>query len=94
MEPDDDVDPQDPKPVGLRERMALVFYRLQTVSTLGYMGAASFIGIETAALVIGFTTVLPIMIPFVVLILGGAYFMRERLRKAWASILGRSPDEE
>jgi hypothetical protein len=93
MEPDGDAAPQGPNPVGFRERMALVFYRLQTMSTLGYMGAASFIGIETAALVIGFTTVLPIAIPFVVLIIGGAYFMRERLRKAWARILGRSPDK-
>ncbi len=73
--------------------MALVVYRLQTVSTLAYMGAASFIGIEMVALVIGFTTVLPIAIPFVVLILGGVYFTRRRLREAWARMRGGSRPE-
>ena len=75
-----------------RRATALLLFRLQSVSIVGYMGAASFIGIEALALVVGFTTVLPIAIPFVVVILGAAYFLRERLtgwRAGIAARLGR-----
>ncbi|THV40488.1 hypothetical protein [Glycomyces buryatensis] len=74
---------------GLRRAFSLLVYRIQTVSILGYMGAASIIGIEALALVIGFTTALPIAIPFVVVILGTVYFLRERLKAIWSAVLAR-----
>lgn len=78
----------------LRRRFTFLVYRVQSASALAYMGAASLIGIEATALIIGFTTVLPIAIPFVVLVLGGVYFFRERLRAAWARLRGGSGGSE
>ncbi|GAB3660293.1 hypothetical protein [Glycomyces tarimensis] len=79
----------------VRRSVTLFMLRLQTASVLGFMGAASLIGVEALFVIIGFTTVLPIAIPFVVLILGTAYFARERLRGLRHRVLagfGRAPE--
>ncbi len=66
----------------------MLVFRVQSASALAYMGAASLVGIEAAALIIGFTTVLPVAVPFLVLVLGGVYFFRERLRAVWTRLRG------
>ena len=65
----------------------MAYFRLQAVSLMAYMGAASFIGIEMAALVIGFTSAMPIVIPFGVLVIGGLFCLRERIRQLWTKII-------
>jgi hypothetical protein len=50
------------------------------------MGVASIIGVEALVVVLGFTTVLPIAIPFVLIVIAVGYFFRERLRGLWAGL--------
>ena len=73
----------------IRNAVAALMFRMQALTILGYMGVASLIGIETLIVVLGFTTVLPIAIPFVLIALAGGYFFRERLRAFWAGVLAR-----
>lgn len=94
METEDPAEQSESRLEAFRRWVALLVFRVQSASALAYMGAASLIGIEAAALVIGFTTVLPIAIPFVVLGLGGVYLFRERLRAAWARFRGRADRPE
>jgi Na+(H+)/acetate symporter ActP len=61
-------------------------YRMQAFTVVGYMGVASFIGVEALIVLLGFTTVLPIAIPFVLIVLGLAYLFRQRLRETWTGL--------
>lgn len=70
----------------LRNAVLALVVRAQTVTVLGYMGVISFIGVEALIVILGFTTVLPIAIPFVLIAMAAAYFFRERLRMLWAAI--------
>lgn len=54
-----------------------------------YVGAASLIGFEALAIVLGFTTAWPIAVPIVVGVLGLAYFGRGWLRAAWVALAVR-----
>jgi hypothetical protein len=71
----------------IRTALAALVFRLQTLTMFGYMGVVSFIGVEALVVVLGFTTVLPIAIPFVLIVIAIAYFFRERLRALWAALL-------
>lgn len=93
MESEEPAEQRESRFAAFRRRIALLVFRIQSASAMAYMGAASLIGIEAAALVIGFTTVLPVAVPFVVLAMGGAYFFRESLRTAWARLRGRADSE-
>jgi sulfite exporter TauE/SafE len=83
-------------PGRLRTALAALVYRMQAFTVVGYMGVVSLIGVEALIVLLGFTTVLPIAIPFVLIVVGLAYVFRERLRGLWASLRGRSAraDEE
>ena len=61
----------------------------QAFTVVGYMGVASFIGVEALIVLLGFTTVLPIAIPFVLIVLGLAYLFRQRLRDSWHGLRAR-----
>ena len=80
----------------LRAAAAALLYRAQALTIFGYMGVASLIGVEALIVVLGFTTVLPIAIPFVLIVLAAGYFFRERLRALWTGFrarLSRAPGE-
>ncbi|SDD67512.1 hypothetical protein [Glycomyces harbinensis] len=70
----------EPRPGRLRTAIAALVFRMQALTVLGYAGVASIIGVEALIVVLGFTTVLPIAIPFVLIVLAAVYFFRERLR--------------
>ena len=72
----------------IRTAIAALVYRAQALTVFGYMGVASIIGVEALIVVLGFTTVLPIAIPFVLIVIAFAYFFRERLRALWGGIRG------
>jgi hypothetical protein len=66
---------------------------MQALTLFGYMGVASIIGVEALVVVLGFTTVLPIAIPFLLIVVAVGYFFRERVRALWTGVrarLGRS----
>jgi sulfite exporter TauE/SafE len=79
----------EPRPSRVRNAIAALVYRMQAFTVLGYMGVASFIGVEALIVLLGFTTVLPIAIPFVLIVLGLAYLFRQRLRGLWLVARGR-----
>ncbi|THV30758.1 hypothetical protein [Glycomyces paridis] len=64
-------------------------FRAQALTVFGYMGVASLIGVEALIVVLGFTTVLPIAIPFLLIAAAAAYFLRERLRTLWTGLRTR-----
>lgn len=70
----------------LRTLVAALVYRAQALTVFGYMGVASIIGVEALVVVLGFTTVLPIAIPFLLIVVAVGYFFRERLRALWAGL--------
>jgi sulfite exporter TauE/SafE len=76
----------EPRPSRVRNAIAALVYRMQAFTVLGYMGVASFIGVEALIVLLGFTTVLPIAIPFVLIVLGLAYLFRQRLRVLWTGM--------
>lgn len=67
----------------------MLWYRAQALTLFGYMGVASLIGVEALIVVLGFTTVLPIAIPFLLIVLAFGYFFRERVRALWTGVLAR-----
>ncbi|HEX2145665.1 MAG TPA: hypothetical protein VHG10_14270 [Glycomyces sp.] len=78
------------KPEGrIRTAVAALVYRAQALTIFGYMGVASIIGVEALIVVLGFTTVLPIAIPFLLIVVAFGYFFRERLRGLWVGIRAR-----
>ncbi|MDA1359869.1 hypothetical protein O1R50_09560 [Glycomyces luteolus] len=86
----------EPRPGRFRNAVAALVYRMQAFTVVGYMGVASFIGVEALIVLLGFTTVLPIAIPFVLIVLGLAYLFRQRLRSLWTGLrakLSRSEAE-
>lgn len=74
------------RPGRLRNAIAALAYRMQAFTVVGYMGVASLIGVEALIVLLGFTTVLPIAIPFVLIVLGISYLFRQRLRAMWAGL--------
>lgn len=70
----------------IRTAVIALVVKAQTVTVFGYMGVISFIGVEALVVLLGFTTVLPIAIPFVLIAVAFAYFFRERLKTACAFI--------
>jgi hypothetical protein len=70
----------------LRTFIAALVYRMQALTIFGYMGVASIIGVEALIVVLGFTTVLPIAIPFLLIVVAFGYFFRERVRALWAGL--------
>jgi hypothetical protein len=70
--------------------MAAIVYRMQALTIVGYMGVVALIGVESLIVLLGFTTVFPIAIPFVLILLGAGYLFRERLRGLWRSLRTRS----
>ncbi|MEU6861006.1 hypothetical protein AB0B28_19285 [Glycomyces sp. NPDC046736] len=70
----------------VRTALAAMVWRMQALTMFGYMGVVSLIGVEALIVVLGFTTVLPIAIPFVLIALAVGYFFRERLRGLWRSV--------
>ena len=81
-------------PGRLRTAIAALMYRMQAFTVVGYMGVASFIGVEALIVLLGFTTVLPIAIPFVLIVLGLAYLFRQRLRAMWTGLRARRARSE
>jgi hypothetical protein len=79
----------EPREGRLRTLIAAIVYRMQALTLFGYMGVASIIGVEALVVVLGFTTVLPIAIPFVLIVIAVGYFFRERLRGLWAGVQAR-----
>lgn len=75
-------------PGRLHSLIAALMYRAQAFTVVGYLGVASFIGVETLIVLLGFTTVLPIAIPFVLIALGLVYLFRQRLRGLWVRARG------
>lgn len=73
----------------LRTLIAALVFRMQALTFLGYAGVASFIGVEALVVLLGFTTVLPIAIPFALIVLAAVYFFRERLRALWTGLRTR-----
>jgi len=73
----------------LRTALVTLVVKIQTVTVFGYMGVISFIGVEALVVVLGFTTVLPIAIPFVLIAIAAAYFFRERLKTLWTLLKAR-----
>jgi hypothetical protein len=85
----------EPREGRLRALVTSIVYRMQALTLFGYMGVASIIGVEALVVVLGFTTVLPIAIPFVLIVIAFGYCFRERLRGLWAGIragLRRDPE--
>lgn len=83
-----------PEPPGRRRgRLALVAmwltHRLNRGVMAAYLGAASLIGFEGLILVLAFTSIWPMAIPFVVAILAIVYVLRERIRALWRRSLPR-----
>jgi hypothetical protein len=70
----------------LRSLIAALVYRAQALTLFGYMGVASIIGVEALVVVLGFTTVLPIAIPFLLIVVAVGYFFRERVRSLWTAL--------
>ncbi|MEU6248696.1 hypothetical protein [Glycomyces sp. NPDC047010] len=70
----------------LRTALITLIVKIQTVTVFGYMGVISFIGVEALVVILGFTTVLPIAIPFVLIAIAAAYFFRERLKHLWTLV--------
>ncbi|WP_335987478.1 hypothetical protein [Glycomyces sp. MUSA5-2] len=70
----------------IRTAVIALVVKAQTVTVFGYMGVISLLGVEALVVLLGFTTVLPIAIPFVLIAVAFAYFFRERLKTAWAFI--------
>ncbi|GAA1681680.1 hypothetical protein GCM10009830_31020 [Glycomyces endophyticus] len=70
----------------LRDAALALLVRAQTLTVVGYMGVISLIGVEALVVVLGFTTVLPIAIPFVLIAVAAAWFLRERLKAAWHAL--------
>ena len=58
-------------------------WRLATQAGTVYLGAVSLIGLEAVAVLLTFTTARPIALPFVVLALGAAYLLRDRVTGLW-----------
>jgi len=75
----------------IRTALAALLFRMQALTVFGYMGVASLIGVEALIVVLGFTTVLPIAIPFLLIVAAAAYFLRERLRTLWTAMIRRPP---
>lgn len=73
----------------IRTMLIALVVRAQNFTVLGYMGVISFIGVETLVVVLGFSTVFPIAIPFVLIAVAAAYYFRERLKAAWAALRAR-----
>ncbi|WP_030156671.1 hypothetical protein [Glycomyces sp. NRRL B-16210] len=73
----------------IRTTLAALVCRMQALTVFGYMGVASLIGVETLIVVLGFTTVLPIAIPFVLIVFAAVYFFRERVRGLWRATRAR-----
>lgn len=63
-----------------------LIWRLATRAGTVYLGAVSFIGLEAVAVLLTFTTAWPIALPFVVLALGIAYLLRNRVVATWNRI--------
>lgn len=70
----------------IRTVLISLVVRAQNFTVLGYMGVISFIGVETLIVILGFSTVFPIAIPFVLIAIAAAYYFRERLKTIWASL--------
>ncbi|GAA2262366.1 hypothetical protein GCM10009853_014340 [Glycomyces scopariae] len=73
----------------LRTLILALAVRAQTMTVLGYMGVISLIGVEALVVVLGFTTVFPIAIPFVLIAVAAAWYGRDRLRALWTAIRSR-----
>ncbi|SDL24158.1 hypothetical protein SAMN05216298_3228 [Glycomyces sambucus] len=73
----------------LRTLILALAVRAQTMTVLGYMGVISLIGVEALVVVLGFTTVFPIAIPFVLIAVAAAWYGRDRLRALWTAIKSR-----
>lgn len=66
----------------VRARATALWWRLNDAAATLYVGAASLIGFEALALVLGFTTAWPIFIPAAVGLLGVIYVCRLWLKVA------------
>ena len=59
----------------------MLWWRLNSLAAATYIGAASLIGFEALALVLGFTTAWPIAIPIVVAALALLFYGRQLVRR-------------
>jgi uncharacterized membrane protein len=73
----------------IRDALLALVVRAQNFTVLGYMGVISFIGVEALIVILGFSTVFPIAIPFVLIAVAAAYYFRERLKATWTALRGR-----
>ncbi len=69
-----------------RSWLSALTWRLATQAGTVYLGAVSFIGVEAVAVLLTFTTAWPIALPFIVLALGVAYLLRDRVVALWRRI--------
>lgn len=83
-DPDGVPSPQEKSPCigAVRARATALWWRLNDAAATLYVGAASLIGFEALALVLGFTTAWPIFIPAAVGLLGVIYVCRRWLKVA------------
>lgn len=74
-------------PMTLSERLSLFWFRALTRVNIGvmtlYAGAIALVGIEGVAVVLTFTSMWPVAVPFVIGILAAIYFARERIFRLW-----------
>lgn len=66
---------------GGRRLLAGVWWRLNDLAAMSYVGAASLVGFETLALILGFATAWPIAIPLVVGSLAVVFFAVQPARR-------------
>jgi hypothetical protein len=69
-----------------REVVAGLWWRLNNAAASMYVGAASLIGFEALALLLGFTTAWPIAIPILVGLLALLYFARPSSARRWRAV--------
>lgn len=60
--------------------VAVVRWRLYNLAAMSYIGAASLVGFETLALILGFATAWPVAIPIAVAVLAAAYYLLQPTR--------------
>ena len=65
----------------MRSALAMLWWKLNRLAAATYVGAASLIGFEALALVLGFTTAWPISISIVVGLLGLLFYTRRFVRR-------------
>lgn len=69
----------------MRSALLMLWWKLSGLAAASYLAAASLVGFETLALVLGFTTAWPVAIPIVVGLLALLFYARRFVHRTFRS---------